>query len=69
MAILIVGFVGVVIYYCLQVMQPMFTGLSQDASNTISLLELGLDIFFVMFLIAVIVSHYINEKNQANVGV
>jgi uncharacterized protein YybS (DUF2232 family) len=64
-----VGFVGIVVYYALQIMQPMFTGLSQDASNTIWFLEMGLDAFFVLFLIAVILSHYINEKNMSNAGV
>lgn len=69
MAVIIVGFVGIVVYLVLQKMQPLFTGLSQDASNTIWLLEMGLNVFFVLFLIAVILSHYINEKNSANSGV
>ena len=69
MAIIITGFLGTVVEYVIQKSNPSFTGLSQDATNTIQLLEMGLLYFFVLFLIAIIISHYINEKNLANQGV
>lgn len=69
MAIIITGFVGIVVEYVIQKSNPSFTGLSQDATNTIQILEVSLVYFFMFFLIAIIISHYINEKSMANQGV
>lgn len=69
MAIVITGFIGVIVEYVIQKSNPSFTGLSQDATNTIQFLEMAVIYFFVLFLIAVIISHYINEKNMSNQGV
>ena len=69
MAIIITGFIGIVVEYVIQKSNPSFTGLSQDATNTIQFLEVALVYFFMLFLIAVIISHYINEKSISNQGV
>ena len=68
-AVLIVGAVGAILEYTVYKSQFMFTGLSQDASNTIFYLEYGMLAVGILFLIAVILSHWINEKNAANQGV
>lgn len=68
-AILVVGAVGAVLEYVIFKSQFMFTGLSADASNTIFYLETGMLAVPVLFIIAVILSHFINEKNSANAGV
>jgi hypothetical protein len=68
MAIIITGFVGIVVEYVIQKSNPSFTGLSQDATNTIQFLEVALVYFFMFFLIAIIISHYINEKSMANMN-
>lgn len=69
MAIIITGFIGIVVEYVIQKSNPSFTGLSQDATNTIQFLEVALVYFFMFFLIAIIISHYINEKSMSNQGV
>lgn len=69
LAIILTGIVGVVVQYAIQKSNPSFTGLSQDATNTIQFFEIGLVYIFVLFLIAIIISHYINEKSLANQGV
>lgn len=69
MAIIITGFIGVCVEYVIQLSNPSFTNLSQDATNTITFLEMGLAAIFILYLIAVIVSHYINEKSASNQGV
>ena len=69
MAIIITGFIGIVVEYVVQKSNPSFTGLSQDATNTIQFLEVALVYVFMLFLIAVIISHYINEKSMSNQGV
>lgn len=68
-AILIVGAIGAVLEYVIFKSQFMFTGLSADASNLIFFLETAMGAVFVLFMIAVILSHWINEKNAANQGV
>lgn len=68
MAIIITGFVGIVVEYVIQKSNPSFTGLSQDATNTIQILEVALVYFFMFFLIAIIISHYINEKSMSNMN-
>jgi hypothetical protein len=69
MAIIITGFVGIVVEYVISKSNPLFTGLSQDATNTIQFLEMSIIYFFMFFLIVVILSHYLNEKSSANQGV
>lgn len=69
LAILIVGAVAAIVGLVLQKSQPLFTGLSADASNTIWYLEIGFLALPTLFLIAVIISHWINEKSSANQGV
>jgi hypothetical protein len=68
-AVLIVGAVGAILEYTIYKSQFMFTGLSQDASNTIFYLENGMLAVAILYLIAVILSHWINEKSSANQGV
>jgi uncharacterized BrkB/YihY/UPF0761 family membrane protein len=69
MAIIITGFIGIVVEYVIQKSNPSFTGLSQDATNTIQFLEVALVYVFMIYLIAIIISHYINEKSMSNQGV
>ena len=46
-----------------------FTGLSADAANTIYSLEMAFLAAPLLYIIAVIISHWINEKSMANQGV
>lgn len=69
MALLIVGAVGCILYYAIDKSNKMFTGLSADASNTIFYLEIAFGSCFILFLIAVVLNHWINEKSDANQGV
>lgn len=69
LAILIVGALGVVLGLVIDTGNSMFTGLSADASNTIYFLEVAFGVSFILFLLAVIFSHWINEKSDANQGV
>jgi hypothetical protein len=68
-AVLIVGCLGAILEFVVYKSQFMFTGLSQDASNTIFYLENGMLVVAILFLIAVILSHWINEKSSANQGI
>jgi hypothetical protein len=69
LAILIVGAVTAVLGFAIQKSQMFFTGLSADASNTIWTLEIAFGASAVIFLIAVLLNHLINEKSDANQGV
>lgn len=69
LAIIIVGAVGAVLYYALDKSMPFFTGLSADASNTIWFLLIGFTACFILFLIALVINAWINEKSDANQGV
>jgi len=69
LAILIVGAVIAILGYALQISQKFFTGLSADASNTIWTLEIAFGACGIIFLIAVLLNHLINEKSDANQGV
>ena len=44
-------------------------GLAQDAMNTIYYLEIGFWISGFLYLMAVILNHWINSKNEASMGV
>ena len=68
LAILVVGAVVAVLEYVIYKSQFMFTGLSADASNLIFYLETGMGAVFILFLIAVVLSHWINEKSASNQG-
>lgn len=67
-AICIVGAVAVCLGYSIDVSNQFFTGLSADASNTIFLLEIGFGAAIILFLIAAIINHWMNEKSEANQG-
>lgn len=69
LAILIVGAVIAILGFAIQKSQMFFTGLSADASNTIWTLEIAFGVCGVIFLIAVVLNHLINEKSDANQGV
>jgi NADH:ubiquinone oxidoreductase subunit 6 (subunit J) len=69
LAILIVGAVGTILYFAIDKLNVSFTGLSADATNTINTLEILFVASFVIFLVFVIVNHWINEKSDANGGV
>jgi hypothetical protein len=69
LAILIVGAVGAILGIAIDKSQVFFTGLSADASNTIWTLEVCFGASFMIFLIAVIINHWISEKSDANQGV
>lgn len=69
LAILIVGAVIAILGFAIQTSQAYFTGLSADASNTIWTLEIAFGACSVIFLIAVVLNHLINEKSDANQGV
>lgn len=66
LAIIVVGAVGCILWLVVQKSHIMFTGLSGDASNTIFYLEVGLSASFIIFLIAVVLNHWINEKSDRN---
>lgn len=69
-AIFVIGMVGSVLGYAIDKSNFMFVGLaSQDASNTIFYLETGFWVAFVLILVAVVLNHWINEKNSGNQGV
>ena len=44
-------------------------GLSADAMNTIYFLEVAFSVSCVIYLVAIILNHWINSKNEANMGV
>ena len=68
-AIVIVGAIGAILEYVIYKSQFMFTGLSADASNLIFYLETGMGVVFILFLIAVVISHWLNEKSASNANV
>jgi hypothetical protein len=68
-AIVIIGAIGGILEYVIYKSQFMFVGLSQDASNTIFYLENGMLVVFLLVLIAIILSHWINEKSAGNMNV
>ncbi len=45
------------------------SGLSADGMNTIYFLEVAFGVSALLYLIAVILNHWINSKNDANAGV
>lgn len=67
--IVVVGAVCAVLGYALDKSNMFFTGLSADASNTIHALTIGFWVAPFLYLIAVIVNHWITEKSNANQGV
>lgn len=69
LAVLIVGAVACGLGLALDLSNPFFTNLSADASNTIFYLEVAFGIVGILFLIAVIINHWLNEKSAANGGV
>jgi len=44
-------------------------GLAQDAMNTVYYLEVGFWVSGLLYLIAVILNHWITSKNEASMGV
>jgi hypothetical protein len=69
LAIFLVGGVGAVLYMVLDKFNQLFVGLSADATNTINTLEIAFGVTFVLFLIAVIINNWLNEKSEQNQGV
>ncbi len=68
-AIIIVGAVAAALGLAIDQSNQFFTGLSADASNTIFYLEVAFGIVCILFLIAVIINHWLNEKSKSNMGV
>ena len=65
-AIFIVGLIEAILGYVIYKMQPVFVGLSANGSNTIYILEAGFLAIPLIWLIALIVNHWLNEKSEAN---
>ena len=69
-AIIVVGVISAVMGLILDMgNNTFFTGLSGDGANTITNLNFAFSISIFLFLVAVIISHWINEKSMANQGV
>jgi hypothetical protein len=68
LSVVMVGAVFAVIGYALDKSNIFFTGLSADASNTIHYLSIGFWVAPFLYLIAVIINHWITEKSSANQG-
>jgi len=69
LAIFIVGGVAAVLGLAIDRSQVFFKGLSADASNTIYTLEIAFSASVIIFLVAVIINHWLSEKSDANQGV
>jgi uncharacterized membrane protein YeaQ/YmgE (transglycosylase-associated protein family) len=71
MNIILVGAVGAVLGVVVVKLNAYANtlGLSQDGMNTVYFLEIAFASCFVLYLIAVILNHWIVSRNEANMGV
>ena len=65
-AIFVVGLIESILGYVIFKMQPVFVGLSANGSNTVYILEAGFLVIPVIWLVALVVNHWLNEKSEAN---